>query len=263
MPYSSGIDSRVKGLKNSGPLTFVYVHERSSRDRFISAGLTRVVGDFVLEWHGLPKDLTDEDLAGWLEMTSRGMELLEILPEIESVASRLFYSIINRLRSSSVPVRRVVGRLYSRHALEYLISAITFEPQIAVLVSETPVVRAVVVFDSAPAYKIETRERLRDGVELFSKGSHFGTVIPLTLSLGSAGVALIGVLYAVGVFLLSGETPQGWTTLMVLMGLGLASILFMMGLIWTRIDALTRGLSRQQDPTALVTVIPPQIDKFL
>ena len=262
LPYSRGIDSHVKGLNNSGPVTLVYVHERSSRDRFISAGLTRVVGDFVLEWHGTLSDLTDEDLSGWLEMTSGGMELLEILPGAESMSSRFFYSIVNRLRSSSEPVRRVVGRLYSRHALEYLISALTFEPQIAVLVSETPVARAVVVFETAPAYEIETRERLRDGVELFSKGSRFGTVIPLALSLGSATIALIGVLYAVGVFLLSGETPQGWTTLMVLLGLGLASVLFMMGLIWSRIDALTRGLSRQQDPTALVTVIPPQVDEM-
>ena len=44
---------------------------------------------------------------------------------------------------------------------------------------------------------------------------------------------------------------------MIVTGLGQASILALIGLTWSRIDSLLKGLSRPRDATAEVVVFPP------
>jgi hypothetical protein len=59
------------------------------------------------------------------------------------------------------------------------------------------------------------------------------------------------------IYLLNGTSPEGWTTLMVVTGLGQASILALIGMTWSRIDSLSKGLTRSHDATAEVVVFPP------
>jgi hypothetical protein len=83
------------------------------------------------------------------------------------------------------------------------------------------------------------------------------SAIPLALAAASTAFGIAAAAWALGFFIIRGRTPEGWTTLMVVIGLGQAAILAMLGLTWTRIDSLTRGLSRNHDATANVFTWAP------
>ena len=244
----------------SGPLTVVYTHARASRDSAAIAGLARSVGDFVVEWSGPLNSLRESLLRAILELTDQGNELVEIVGSDTGGFSRWFYRCANALRPASAPIRKTVGRVFSRHALAQLLVATSFEPHINVLVAELPVKRTEVAVPVAAEEKAGTRQRLNDGMSVLARGTRFGSAIPLGLSAVSAAIAVSAAVYALLVLLVRGRTPEGWTTLMVLTGFGQAAVLAMLGMIWGRLDSLTRGLSRRGDATVSVEVTAPKVN---
>ena len=98
-------------------------------------------------------------------------------------------------------------------------------------------------------------DRVGEGANLLSKGTRFGSTVPLGLAIISALFGIGAALYALAFFLLRGQTPEGWTTLMIVMGLGQAAVLVMLGLVWSRMNAMARGLSQRRDATAAVIVV--------
>lgn len=245
------------GFALLGPVSIVTTHIRSTPDGAIIAGLARTVGDFVIEWRG-PLDGIDGALINnLLAPSDAGVELVEAIGVERSQASRLFNRAVNSLRPRQAPLRKAIGRTYARHAVQAILGASAFEPQLDVLVAELPVRRALLAVPYSNQHHASLARRLKDGLALLSKGTRFGSAIPLTLAAISAVFGLASAFYALGFLLLRGQTPEGWTTLMVVIGLGQAAILTMLGLIWTRMDALTRGLSRPMDVTAETFVWAP------
>lgn len=243
-------------ITSQGPVTVVTAHIRSTTDGAIIAGLARAVGDFVLEWRG-PLDALDAGLIGcMLEPTDSGIELVEVTG-VASHASRLFNNAVNRLRPRSAPLRKSIGRTYSRRAVQIILGAAASETQLDVLVAELPVHRSRLPTPYQNPHHESFTQRVTDGFTLLSKGTRFGSAVPLSLAALSALFGVTAATYALGVLVLRGQTPEGWTTLMVVTGLGQAVILTMLGLVWTRIDALARGLSRNSDVTADVHVLAP------
>jgi hypothetical protein len=255
--FQSGITNLgFEGL--TGPVSIVYTNSISSQNSSNFAALGRAVGDFVIEWRGSIGDLTHDTILELLEPTNHGIELAEFESSSQSTASVAFYKFANSLRSSKVPIRKAVGRVYSRRALGQLLLGSSFESQVNVLCAELPVQRAhkkiQFNFESSQNF----RERVAEGMALLSKGSRFGTVIPITLASISASLGIFIAIYAVALYLLDGKSPEGWTTLMIVIGLGQASILALIGMTWARIDSLLKGLTRPRDATADVVVFPPK-----
>jgi hypothetical protein len=235
-------------------------HVRATPDAAVLAGLARAVGDFVIEWRGPADELSREVIEQALAPTDRGTELVEITGSEDSVMSTAFYRAVNALRARDVPIRKTVGRTYSRHALGQLLSASGFEPQLDVLSAELPVHRMVTTTQSPHPHREAFIDRVADGGSLLSKGTKFGSAVPLVLASVSGLFGLFAAVYAVVILLVRGEAPEGWTTLMVLTGLGQAAILTMLGLVWTRIDGLARGLAQRRDATGNVVVTAPRRD---
>lgn len=247
-------------LDVSGPVTAMTTHVRARPDAAVIAGLARAVGDFVIEWRGPTDDLTRRVIEDALAPTDTGTELVEITGAEDSVMSTTFYRAVNALRSRDVPIRKTAGRTYSRHALGQLLAASGFEPQLDVLSAELPVHRVVTATESPHPHRDAFIDRVADGGSLLSKGTKFGSAVPLVLASVSGLFGLFAAIYAVVILLVRGEAPEGWTTLMVLTGLGQAAILAMLGLVWTRIDGLTRGLAQRRDATGAVVVTAPSRD---
>ena len=240
-----------------GPVSVVTTHIRSTPDGAIFAGLGRSVGDFVIEWRGPLDEIDGQLINDLLAPSDAGVELVEAIGVERSRSSRLFGRAVNSLRPRQAPLRRTIGRVYSRHAVQAILGSSTFEPQMDVLVAELPVHRAAYSVHYPNPRHATLAQRMTDGFALLSKGTRFGSTIPLTLAVISAFFGIAAAVYAIGLLLLRGQAPEGWTTLMVVMGLGQAAVLAMLGLIWTRIDALIRGLATNPDPTAEVQVFAP------
>lgn len=258
-PYAQHGSTTVLGgdIAVAGPVSVVTAHLRSTPDGAIVAGLARSVGDFIIEWRG-PLQAVDELLIGELLAPSdEGAELVEVVGIERSRASRLFNRAVNALRPRHAPLRRTIARVYSRYAVQAVLGATAFEPQLDVLVAELPVQRTVHPVPYANPPHAPISQRLTNGFALLSKGTRFGSTVPLTLAAVSAATGVAAAIYALGFLLLRGRTPEGWTTLMVVIGLGQAAVLTMLGLTWTRIDSLTKGLARNPDMTAAVQVAAP------
>ena len=241
----------------SGPLSIVYTNSISSHNSSRVAAFGRAAGDFILEWHGPIGDLTKDSILELLEPTNHGSELVEFDSSFQPMTSRAFYAFANSLRSSKVPIRKAVARVFSRRVLGQLLIGSSFEPQINALCAELPVQRTSRTIQVNFAATQNFRERIAEGMTLLAKGSRFGTVIPLALATISAFFGIFVALYALSLYLLNGKNPEGWTTLMIVSGLGQASILALIGMTWSRIDSLSKGLTRPRDATAEVVVFPP------
>jgi hypothetical protein len=245
----------IDGL--SGPLSVIYTNSISSQNSSRVAAFGRAVGDFIIEWQGNIEDLSKEALSEMLEPTNNGIELVEFESSFQSISSRVFYKFANSLRSSRIPIRKTVGRVFSRRALGQLLLGSSFEPQINVLCAELPVQRTNQTIHLKFATSQSFRERIAEGMTLLSKGSRFGTVVPLALATISALFGIFMAIYALVLYVVNGKSPEGWTTLMIVTGIGQASILALIGMTWSRIDSLSKGLSRPRDATAEVVVFPP------
>jgi hypothetical protein len=244
-------------VKLTGPLSVVYINSVSSQNSSRIAAFGRAAGDFIIEWQGPIGDLNKDTILDLLEPTNHGTELIEFESSFQPVTSRVFYSFANSLRSSRVPVRKTVGRVFSRRALGHLLLGSSFEPQINVLCAELPVQRTSKTIHVNFVTRQSFRERIAEGMTLLSKGSRFGTVVPLALATVSALFGIFVAFYAITLYLFNGKSPEGWTTLMIVTGLGQASILALIGMTWSRIDSLSKGLTRPRDATAEVVVFPP------
>jgi len=256
-PYNSP-PLNLSEIELSGPVSVVYSNSKATRDEAIVAGLARAVGDFIIEWQGPANELGVSLISEFLTPTESGDELIEAEVIESSIVSKIFYQLTNSLRPSNSPVRKVTGRAYSRRALSRVLGSISFEPQLNVLFAELPVQRSVFSTRIPKVDNLGFRQRISEGMKLLAKGSRFGSVVPLSLAAISASFGIGVAIYALLLFLLRNKSPEGWTTLMIVTGLGMASILALLGLIWTRIDSLARGLSRQIDSTIDVVVIAPR-----
>lgn len=252
------LDGALESIALTGPLSVIKINSISTKNSQRVAALGRTVGDFVIEWSGDVSLLTEEMIIDLLDPTGHGVELIEYESKFQSSLSRLFYRFVNSLRSSRIPIRKTVARAFSRRALGQILSASGFEPQIDVLFAELPALRTIRVVNVNFATKQNMRERISEGVALVVKGSRFGTVVPLVFATLSALFGVFVVFYALGLYLIQGQSPPGWTSLMIVTGFGQASILALIGMTWTRIDALIKGLSRPSDATVNVLVFPPK-----
>jgi hypothetical protein len=153
-----------------------------------------------------------------------------------------------------MPVRKTLGRSFSRRALGLLLSRTKFEPQVNILFAEIAVQRMNKKIQLPFADEEKFTERISEGARILLKGSRFGTVIPLVLSTISGLFGIFVAVFALVLFIISGKSPEGWTTLMVVIGLGQASILALIGMTWSRIDSISRGMSSPSDATSEVIV---------
>jgi hypothetical protein len=254
--FESGTTNfEIEGL--SGPITIVSTNSISSHNSARVAAFGRAVGDFVIEWQGTIEELTQDTILELLEPTNKGIELVEFESSFQLSSSRMFYKFTNSLRSSKIPVRKTVGRVFSRRALGQLILGSSFEPQINVLCAELPVQRTNRTIQANFASSQTFKERIAEGMTMLAKGSRFGTFVPLVLATISALFGIFVAIYALVLYVIYEKSPEGWTTLMIVTGLGQASILALMGMTWSRIDSLLKGLTRPRDATAEVAVFPP------
>jgi hypothetical protein len=234
------------------PMIVVTVGPISSPDSATVAGLARAAGDFVIEWRGRLEDFTEIVINQLLEPTNLGYEIVEATPPANFDYAARFYRLANVFRPRNQQVRRSTARVYSRNALSSLLDSAPAEPILAILVAELPVKRETFAISCQVAASVIPRRRLSEGLSLLLKGTKLGLVVPLSLAALFGVFGITVALYAVLIYVTQSRPPEGWTTLMVVAGLGQASILLMVSLIWARIDAIVRGLTRKHDATASV-----------
>jgi hypothetical protein len=102
------------------------------------------------------------------------------------------------------------------------------------------------------------RSQYRVGVplRLIAKGTRLGVFAPLLLSFFSILFSLVVTIFALITYISSATIPQGWTSLMIFIGITQGFVFSFLGLIWARLDSYVRGIGRPLDPTLRLEVLP-------
>ncbi len=245
-------------LQLSGPLTVVHTQRDASIDQMTFAGLGRTVGDFIFEWTLDVAQLSSQIVTALLDPTNDGVEIVQGIPVNTSRSSKIFYALTNVLRPASEPVRRSFATVYSRRALNRVLEANHIESNLMILIAGIPFRKATQKLAVTPINRRSIGERLQEGLVLLFKGSRFGTVVPLVLAGFSSLIAIGIAAYAIMVYILFENVLEGWTSLAIMIGLGQGAILALIGLVWARLDSLSKGLTNRRDATSDVKVFPSQ-----
>lgn len=246
----------LRGDRLSGPLTLVVTWNNSSREASIIAGLARAAGDFVVEWNGHPADLSEDMLGQALIATDDGFEIVEFVPERVARVSAAFFALANLFRPRTAPLRATVARLFSRRGLDNALGAADTVANRTLMVADMGLPRVTRTVAVRYRANHSYRDRQGEAFAVLLHGTSAARVLPLVASLVLATFSLGSAAFALAVFVVRGSTPEGWTTLMVVLGLGMATIIVMLTLLYERVDMLTRT-SEHLRSVSTVLVVPP------
>ena len=241
----------------ASPVSVVVPRANATHDAAMLAGVSRAVGDFVIEWDSSPTAIKPSLLEDLLEATDSGAEIVELVPPSAPRQTTIFYRLANVMRPKSLPLRQSVARLLSRRAIDMMLRSNTVDPLRPLLIADSALPRVAIERHLKLGSTRSYRNKLADAIRLLIRGTRFGTYAPLVLALASALVAVAAAVYAIVIFFASGKTPEGWTTLMVFCGFGFAAVMLFLGMLWIRVDHLFRIQTRSPDETAQVIVLPP------
>jgi len=256
------LDSDVKGLLDGtfplGPTTdFADITASATQDEMILSALGRAVGDFVFSWQSSLEQVTRELLVACLEKTDKGDQIIELVFNKRSSTIKLAYFLTNVLRKSERHIQRSNCVVYSRFAIEKLLQYATYDPQLRIVRAELPVRKSTIEMNEKMSTNVPLGRRVLDMAALIGKGRKLGTAIPLVFSVFSAFLGLGIMLYSLIALLIKDSTPEGWTTLMMIIGMNFAVVMFNLTLIWSRLESISKSVATRVDMTSSVNVISP------
>lgn len=240
----------------TNPMSLVVTWHGSSRDASLMAGLSRAVGDFVIDWNASPSELTTDLLGEMVAAVEEGYDVVEFCPARQSTTSRMFYRFANAFRPKSSPLRPTFARLFSRRALDLAIAAGRTLPNRLLLVAGMGLPRKLATHEVRRPPTQRYRERWGEAITVLTRGTRAASVLPAMGAFAFALFSFATAIFALVLFFWKGQAPEGWTTLMVVVGLGLAAVLTSLGLLWERVESLSRSIEQPPDATAHVMVFP-------
>jgi hypothetical protein len=241
----------------SGSLTIIEFGSESSESEIRISALARTSGDFIIEWLGDYSTISEIQLQDALNATNSGIDVVEIVPVKSYRSTRLHLRLINTFRPESPLLRDSLARVVSRRALNQILEFSTVPYNLDVRFSDLPLSRDVRISMTSPSSLVPIRKNSGRLFRTLVHDTRFGGMLPILLAGVSATFGLIVALYAAILYFVKGQNPEGWTTLMVVNGLGISSILVLVGLVWMKLEALLRGLDSSTQITSDVTIIGP------
>lgn len=207
----------------------------------LSAGLHCCAGERVLI---MDADLQDppEMLPQMLSLMDQGADVVYAQRRsrrgddpLKRVACGVFYRLISKLSERPIPLDTGDFRLISRRVLDIILLMPERHRFIRGMVSWVGFNQVPILYDRDPRFAGDTKYPLHKLVRLAFDGIAASSTKPLALAsyagLMVAFASLILVGYAVYSWLWVGETPQGWTSLMVVVTALGACQLFVLGII--------------------------------
>jgi hypothetical protein len=241
----------------NGSLTLIEFGSESSESEIRISALARTSGDFILEWLGDYSKLSRAQLEDALNATNSGIDVVEIIPDHSQLITRLHLRLINAFRPARPSLQDSFARLVSRRALNQILEFSTVPYNIDVRFSDIPLAREIRSSRTSPIVLVPIGKSSRRLLKTLLHDTRFGGMLPILLAGVSATFGLLVALYAAIIYFMKGQNPEGWTTLMVVNGLGISSILILVGLVWMKLEALLRGLDSLTQIASDVTILPP------
>lgn len=242
-----------------GPTGFVQVYANASTDQRLLAGVAQAIGDRVFCWRAEPRELEPEFLSAAFDDGAQLAEIVDVGVGRFDRTSRLLLATANRLRRGREPIRASVGTVLSRRCIGIVLDRSPLETTLDCILADIPLPRCQRLPDRVLDLRRQGGSRSGTRYRYVSRGTNLGRIFPILLGAAFGAISVLVVLYAVTVFAVSRETPQGWTTLMVAIGLGNAGVLASLGMIWSRLARISDSLTGSHHAVVVVEVDPGRV----
>jgi polyisoprenyl-phosphate glycosyltransferase len=218
-----------------GSTTLLELARHHGVEAAILAGLERSVGDFVFELETSLIDFHPRLVRELFEVASTGIDIVAAGGDKGSRKSRWFYRILNRYGNLGVQLASERVRLVSRRALNAMLGLkekVRYRKALYALTG-FPHQRLTSQFGASRngAERRVNRETVGLAFDVLLSFSSFGLRVAHWLSLAFTGFSVLVILYSIGVFLFLDNVVSGWTTLMIVISLGLAGLFLILGII--------------------------------
>lgn len=201
----------------------------------ILAGLERAMGDFVFELETTLIDFDPRLVRQLFEVSSTGIDIVAAGSDTGSRRSRWFYRILNRYGNLGVQLASEQVRLVSRRALNAMLGLKEKVRYRKALYALTGFPYQRLTYQFGPSAKGTERRLKRETIglafDVLLSFSSFGLRVGHWLSLAFTAFSVLVILYSIGVYLFLDNVVSGWTTLMIVLSLGLAGLFLILGII--------------------------------
>jgi dolichol-phosphate mannosyltransferase len=219
----------------SGSITILELARPHRVEAGIIAGLERAVGDFVFELESSRVDFELGLLREMFDLASTGIDIVGAGSQQESRRSKRFYRILNRFSNLGVELATERIRLVSRRALNAMLALKEKVRYRKALYALTGFPHRRLTYRPAESGRTTDRPLSREtawlALDILLSFSSFGLRVAHILSLIFASFSILVILYTIGAYLFLEEVAAGWTTLMIVVSLGLAGLFLMLGII--------------------------------
>ena len=251
-------DEFIRASSFSGPLSIVIVpDEGATHEMAMIEGLARSVGDAVLEWEAYPAELDIDRLNDILDLAEAGHDIVSVVPEHPRRRGRAFYSVVNRYRTVGRPLQVELGRLLSRASVEKIVESQNAVRHRKVIIAQSGLPATEYRSTLHAVADRSYSGRISEALDVALTATRLGTRMTYLLALVAAAGGVAAALYALFVALIRGGTPEGWVTLMVVVGLGFAATFMVLALLGEMMTRIMREVRSTSVMTVRVHVAPP------
>lgn len=227
-------------------VVLVRLGRRHGTEAGMNAGLAQSAGDWVFQFDSPRTDHPDGLLDRMYQAAAEGHDHVTASGAVSSLRARAFYAAVNRYGNLGVPLRTERVRLSSRRGVNAMLALrekVRYRKALYAVTSNSQHHLVYVPAEGSRARPLNG-ETLTLATDIVLSFSTFGLRLAYLLSVGFGSVSLLAVLWSFGAYILKQHTPEGWTTVMVVLSAGLAGlfvVLAVLGEYLARILVEVRG----------------------
>ncbi len=247
-------DLSIEVLKNTSKilkiksLTLISMSVFQGVELIMTAGVDLSIGDFVFEFDSLMLDYPLDTIMRVYHRSLEGFDIVSASPNKNvSFSSRLFYYLFNQFSFSRNKIKTERFRILSRRAINRIHSLSKTIPYRKALYANSGLKCDNVEFNSDykkySKHKQYRRELAIDTLILFTS---IGYRFSISLSLLLLSFTLFAVLYTLVMFFTLDKPVEGWTTMMLLLSVGLSGLFMILSIIIKYLSLLVDLVFKKQ-----------------
>ncbi len=205
---------------NVEAITLIHLSHKQGLERALQAGLDLAIGDFVIEFESLEMDYPLTTIYRAYQTALSGFDIVGVGPkEIESLGSKAFYSLFNRVSSIPNILRTERFRIISRRGINRMNSMYDVFPYRKAIFANIGLPSKFMPYEknahnNTTAVQNSTKDRISLAIDSFILYSN----IAFKFSIAIAAIMMLACvatgIYTVAIMCLGLPVTQGWATMM-------------------------------------------------
>ena len=151
-----------------------------------------------------------------------------------------------------------MGTLYSRAAIDKVVDARHAVRHRKVLVAQSGLPTASTTMTVAHPLKGNPLTRLEEALDVLITGTRVGTRLTYWLAMLAALGGIATAAYAIIAAIWKGDAPEGWVTLMIVMGLSFAAVLVTLALLGEMLSRILKEVQRESPTVVTIETLAPR-----